>query len=236
MGSHRLATSTKRSAPAPARPRSSAAATPADAPIGRRERSKLEKRARIVEAARDLFNEKGFEATTTLEISERANVGSGTLFLYAKTKEELLVMAFSDELLTRISRADELISAQSPLIERLLTVFMGLIDYHRENTDLSRHLLREVAGRGNPDISTVTTRIIRLLAGQLAIGQADGFVKSEINREEVAFDFFFLYYTHLLWWINGAISYDDFRRRLKNAFDVHTKGLAPPKRRGKPAA
>ena len=38
--------------------------------IGRRERNKLEKRARIVAAARRLFAEQGFAETTTVQIAE----------------------------------------------------------------------------------------------------------------------------------------------------------------------
>ena len=54
---------------------------------GRREQNKLEKRARIIAAARALFKHKGFDATTTQEIAAAASVASGTIFTYARTKE-----------------------------------------------------------------------------------------------------------------------------------------------------
>ena len=63
----------------------------ATAEPGRRERNKQEKRARIIAAAKALFGSKGFADTTTQEIAEKADIGTGTLFLYAKSKEELLV-------------------------------------------------------------------------------------------------------------------------------------------------
>jgi AcrR family transcriptional regulator len=44
---------------------------------------------RIVESARKLFKNKGFEQTTTRDIAEAARIASGTLFNYFPTKEAL---------------------------------------------------------------------------------------------------------------------------------------------------
>ena len=46
----------------------------AAAALGRREQNKLDKRGRIVAAARELFMRKGFEATTSQEIADAAGV------------------------------------------------------------------------------------------------------------------------------------------------------------------
>ena len=58
--------------------------------IGRAERNKRDKRERLIRAARELFKTKGFQATTTSEIAELADVAKGTLFFHAKSKEGLL--------------------------------------------------------------------------------------------------------------------------------------------------
>ena len=65
----------------------------------RRERNKQDKLRRIKEAARRLFYERGFEATTTQAIAEAADIGTGTLFSYVRVKEDLLLMVFLDDLL-----------------------------------------------------------------------------------------------------------------------------------------
>src|SRR5688572_15883631 len=59
---------------------------------GRRERNKQEKLDRITAAARELFAERGVDEVTTQEIADKADIGAGTLFLYAKTKGELLLL------------------------------------------------------------------------------------------------------------------------------------------------
>ncbi|MCH8627859.1 TetR/AcrR family transcriptional regulator [Arsenicicoccus piscis] len=59
---------------------------------GRRERAKADKRARILAAALALFEERGFERTSMSEVARLADVAQGTVFQYAATKAELLMM------------------------------------------------------------------------------------------------------------------------------------------------
>jgi TetR/AcrR family transcriptional regulator len=58
------------------------------APV-KRERRKEARPGELLDAALDLFVEKGFAATRSEEVAARAGVSKGTLFLYFPTKEEL---------------------------------------------------------------------------------------------------------------------------------------------------
>lgn len=64
--------------------------------MGLREANKQDKRDRLGRAARELFSEQGFESTTMRQIAERAGIGVGTIFLYARDKQGLLFLLFSD--------------------------------------------------------------------------------------------------------------------------------------------
>lgn len=68
------------------------------APISLREYNRTEKRARIREAAREVFCRRGYLHATTREIAARARVANGTLFRYASDKRELLLMVINDDL------------------------------------------------------------------------------------------------------------------------------------------
>jgi TetR/AcrR family transcriptional regulator len=57
---------------------------------GKRERRKEARPAELLEAALDLFVEKGFTATRAEEVAARAGVSKGTLFRYFPSKEQLL--------------------------------------------------------------------------------------------------------------------------------------------------
>jgi len=61
------------------------------------------KRSRIFDAASLLFAERGFDGVTTRAISEAADVAEGTLFRYAETKAELLLMVYNVELAAAIA-------------------------------------------------------------------------------------------------------------------------------------
>jgi AcrR family transcriptional regulator len=61
----------------------------ADEHASRRERRKEARPGELLDAALDLFVEKGFAATRSEEVAARAGVSKGTLFLYFPSKEEL---------------------------------------------------------------------------------------------------------------------------------------------------
>ncbi len=50
-----------------------------------------ERQMRILEAAVDMFGEKGYASTSTSEIAKRAGVAEGTIFRYYKTKKRFIV-------------------------------------------------------------------------------------------------------------------------------------------------
>jgi AcrR family transcriptional regulator len=55
------------------------------------EKTMTEKQLRIVRAASEIFAEKGYAASSTNEIAQRAGVAEGTIFRHYKTKKDLLV-------------------------------------------------------------------------------------------------------------------------------------------------
>ncbi|WP_308471329.1 helix-turn-helix domain-containing protein [Pseudoclavibacter sp. AY1F1] len=63
-----------------------------DRPVGRRGRAKQDKHERIMRAAKALFTHHGISGVTTQQVADEADVAIGTLFLYAATKAELLIM------------------------------------------------------------------------------------------------------------------------------------------------
>jgi AcrR family transcriptional regulator len=64
-------------------------APPRTAPLGRREQTKVQNRELILEAARQVFAELGFGATTVRDIIRATPLASGTFYNYFKSKEEI---------------------------------------------------------------------------------------------------------------------------------------------------
>ncbi|MFL5020527.1 MAG: TetR family transcriptional regulator [Rhizobium sp.] len=73
---------------------------------GRRERKRRQTRARIEQAAMNLFLQRGFEATTIEDITEAADVSKRSFFDYFPSKEEVVFAwqdAFADRLIAAIA-------------------------------------------------------------------------------------------------------------------------------------
>lgn len=69
----------------------------------KRERRKEARPGELLDAALDLFVEKGFAATRVEEVASRAGVSKGTLFLYFQSKEELLKAVVRENISGRFS-------------------------------------------------------------------------------------------------------------------------------------
>jgi AcrR family transcriptional regulator len=75
------------------------------APVGLRERKKLQTRRLLAETARRLFSEYGFEQVSIAEIARKAEVSEQTVFNYFPTKEDLVysgLEVFEEQLLAAI--------------------------------------------------------------------------------------------------------------------------------------
>ncbi|MGZ9584389.1 TetR/AcrR family transcriptional regulator [Paenibacillus marinisediminis] len=62
-----------------------------DEMLNKNETKMTEKQANIVKAAIEIFSEKGYAASSTSEIAQRAGVAEGTIFRHYKTKKDLLL-------------------------------------------------------------------------------------------------------------------------------------------------
>jgi AcrR family transcriptional regulator len=196
--------------------------------ICRRERNKLEKLARIKRAARTLFAEKGFEATTTREIAERADVGAGTLFLYFQTKEEILVLLFREEMGHTIDAAFATLREKQPLLERLLHVFNAVIAYHERDVGLARIFVKElpfVEGQLRQEINAFLSDWYNRLAGLIERAQQRGEVRVEVPPRPLARNCFALYLSQLRQWLSGDLSREKLADRLRLTLELQLCGL-----------
>jgi AcrR family transcriptional regulator len=127
--------------PLAARP--SATATTSPTP-GRRERNKLEKLARITAAASQLFAERGVDEVTTQEIADRADIGTGTLFLYAKTKGELLLLVQNSAYADALEQGQAAAAATADTLDAVMAIVRPVVACNRKQIDNGRTYLREL--------------------------------------------------------------------------------------------
>ena len=197
---------------------------------GRRERNKQEKLARIVEAAKELFGTKGFAETTTQEIAERADIGTGTLFLYAKSKEDLLVMVFKDEMIAASQEAFRKLPVGASLVDQLMHVFDMMVVYHARDLPLAKALIREITvppekSSRRDDLQALMRVIYGGIADLIVARQKAGELRDDIDPHLAAESLFALYYIGLVGWLGGFTTKAQFIKRLHPRLELAIEGI-----------
>ena len=103
---------------------------------GRRDRNMQDKHSRIFRAAAELFEKSGFASVTTQAISERADVAAGTLFRYAASKEELLLVVLNQALCAALAEGAAQAHALSDPVDAVVAMDAPILQLggrHAEN-------------------------------------------------------------------------------------------------------
>lgn len=65
-------------------------------PVGKREQTKVQNRQAILDAAREVFGELGYDAATVRDIIRRTGLAAGTFYNYYRSKEEVFAALADD--------------------------------------------------------------------------------------------------------------------------------------------
>jgi AcrR family transcriptional regulator len=117
----------------------------ASQPAGRRERNKQQKLQRIIAAASELFAEHGVDDVTTQQIADAADIGTGTLFLYAKTKGELLLLVQNSHYADALERGRTNAQHITDALDAVMAIVRPIVECNRVQLDNGRTYLREMA-------------------------------------------------------------------------------------------
>jgi len=118
----------------------------AEKKLSRRERERLRHRKEILEAALELFSEKGFHNVSILEIAQKAEFAVGTLYKFFQNKEDLykaLVLEQSEKFHNALGQA---IEEPDDEIEKLRNYVMAKGEIFRANVSMIRLYFAETRG------------------------------------------------------------------------------------------
>lgn len=195
---------------------------------GKREQNKLEKRERIRTAAEKLFQKQGYDATTVRQVADAAGVASGTVFLYARDKEDLLFLVMHERLKETSDRALATVPKKARLVDAWAHVFGRLFEMYDGSEALSRPFVRLLPGaRGmNADlVNALTQTFIQRLALLVQEAQGRGEVRADVEPFQAAVVAFGLYFTALMTWLSGYSSAAQLPELFRSSADLLFKGL-----------
>lgn len=99
---------------------------PTTTPTRTRQRRKETRPQELLDAALELFVEKGFAATRSEEVAHRAGVSKGTLYLYYPSKEELFKAVVRQKLSNLIAEGQDLVGSFDGSTSELLRALMEI--------------------------------------------------------------------------------------------------------------
>jgi AcrR family transcriptional regulator len=193
----------------------------------RNERSKRDKLERIKRAARDLFARRGFEATTTREIAEAADIGAGTLFLYVGSKQDLLVLIFREEM-ERVVLDAFASKRKQALSDQILHVFNAMISYHERDLGLARVFVKELpfVDDRRHGVAEFMSILFSGLAELIEQAKTLGELRDDIPARRLARNLFALYFAELQRWLGRDPIAPALRdHSLRSVIDLQLDGL-----------
>ena len=137
---------------------------------GRSRMTGAARREQLIEIARGLFAERGFDATSVEEIAARAAVSKPVVYEHFGGKEGLYAVVVDREVLSLLSMVRAALTATGPRV-LLEQAALALLDYIEQSSDGFRILVRDspigsTSGSFVSIISDVATRLEHILAAE----------------------------------------------------------------------
>jgi AcrR family transcriptional regulator len=200
-----------------------------------RERNKTERRRRVLEAARAVFLEHGYEDATTREIAARAGVAVGTVFVYARDKRDLLMTIVNDDLEAVTEESLANLDGDEPFLDKLIELFEPRYRYWVRDPALSTFALHETATARIKEVPSETKRfysrryrIIDKIAELVDIEQRSGRMGRPDDPPTIAIFLMGIYLAHARFWLSDADpQVSDGIARLRRVFELAMSGLRP---------
>ncbi|TMA29091.1 MAG: TetR/AcrR family transcriptional regulator [Deltaproteobacteria bacterium] len=103
-----------------------------------------DKRARILDAAVKVFAGRGFHSATVAEIARVAGVADGTIYLYFKSKDDLLLRLFDEKMTDLLAQLRAALAEEKSAPARLRRFIQLHLSLVERNPDLAAVLIVEL--------------------------------------------------------------------------------------------
>ena len=209
----------------------------------KRERRKEARPGELLDAARDLFVDKGFAATRAEEVAARAGVSKGTLFLYFPSKEELFKAVVRENISGRFAEwnqeFDTFEGSTGDMVRHCFQIWWARIGATRAS-GITKLIISEA--RNFPDIAAFYHQEV-IQPGETLIRKIiqRGIASGEFEIEDPDYAMFsiiapMIYLVMMKHSLGACVAYDhpiDSERYLRSLSDIVVKGLTAPARKGK---
>jgi TetR/AcrR family transcriptional regulator, fatty acid metabolism regulator protein len=182
-------------------------------------------------AAIKVFAKNGFYDTRVSEVAKAAGVADGTIYLYFKSKDELLLSLFEDRVETLLSH----LKAELPKhpsapgkLRRIIEMQLGVLEGERDLAEVFTVILRQSTKLLKEYAAPKFTAYLDVVADVVAEGQAAGDFRTDVSPLLVARATWGALDGIALTWALGRAERGALVRAAGQLADVILRGLAPP--------
>ncbi len=195
---------------------------------GRRKSAGAPKRDRILKAAVEVFAKNGFYATRVSDIAKAAGVADGTIYLYFKNKDDVLITIFEEgitqllEILREVAESD---ASFEERVTRIIELQLGLLEEQRELAEVITVNLRQSSRLLKQYATPLFMDYIDVIAGVVRDGQREGVFRRDLSARVVARSLFGALDAILLTWAIGEGEPTALRKAASHCASLFLEGL-----------
>jgi len=190
-----------------------------------------DKRRRILDAAVKVFARKGYFGARVSEIASRADVADGTIYLYFRNKEDILVSLFDEVMAEHIARGRQEIATLGGAPARLRAIavhHLRLFGGHRDLALVFQVELRHSTRFLERFTASWLQDYFGLLGDVIDEGKREGTLRADIHTKVATKAFFGALDEMVTSWILGRKSYD-LANLADPVVDLFLNGAGPRK-------
>ncbi len=146
------------------------------------------KHEQILEAAASVFAHKGYYGARVADIAARAGIADGTIYLYFRSKEEILVALFRMAMRRFLDRARKELESLRGTEERLrhiVHLHLDAVGTHRDLAIVFQVELRQSVKFMERVSTTILADYFDLIRGVIRQGQAEGVLRADLQEKVV---------------------------------------------------
>ena len=183
-----------------------------------------------MQAAVQLFSEKGFEKTSIEELARAAGIGKGTIYGYFQTKSDILHAFCEDELENLHHQLTTSADQEIPILEQMVRIYMSEFRHITENREFARLFMQQTAFPRDVDRRRHLAnedQYFRLLFPLLERAQAKGELRPDLEPLHLTGHFYGLYLLLVSAWFSGRVATEEAETALTTLFRQALEGLQP---------
>ncbi len=188
-----------------------------------------DKRERILAAAERIFAQRGFFHARVSEIAREAGVADGTIYLYFKSKDELLISLFESRMERVVVSLGAAIEAAGPRARDRLVAFLDTYAHMVVDNPALAEVLTVELRQSSKFMKEYQSRqfgdFLRMLAGLVSDGQEAGEFDRELPAPVVARAIFGMLDELALAWLLGKGEKFDILRAAGHVGSLVLQGL-----------